>query len=132
MALLKKGLNKKYDYDKLLNDNTKYRFAFIFDCGWDDRDAGDLADKLYEASEEGDKSLLANLLDEYFRKNDFPAEVKRVVTCVGPGGGWPEIEQVTNYMTFKDYVKYLKDDVLGDEPNWFFEEDGGIRVVEIK
>lgn len=130
--MLKKGLNKKYNYDELLKDDTEYRFIFVADCAWDDNDAGNLAEKLYEAAEEGDKSLLANLLDEYFRKNDLPIEVKKIVSCVGPGGGWPEVEQVTNYMTFKDYVYYLEDKVLGDEPSWFFEEDGGIRVAEIK
>ena len=28
MVMLKKGLNKKYDYDELLKDDTKYRFVF--------------------------------------------------------------------------------------------------------
>lgn len=101
------------DLKVYMNDSKKYKFSWTQDICWDDSDFKDRGKALRQALEDGDTDIFEKLYNEVYANKYF--KVNYVSMIHGPGGGWPEADIETDYITVEElFTETYAPDVGGD------------------
>lgn len=110
------------DLEAYIDDPKKYKFGWTQDICWNDSDFKDHGKALRQALEDDDTDTFTKLYNEVYANKYF--KVEYISMSHGPGGGWPEAEIVTDFITVKElFTETNAPNVSGDIDVFDKEED---------